>query len=1302
MRATRQPFVSHAQNFEDIVLWRVLQDVDEGCYVDVGACDPIADSISWAFYQRGWRGALIEPVPSWADALRRRRPYDVTIEAAAGAATRIAPLFASRTTGNSTLVRDVADRIGADGIELREVTTEVKPLDDLLEDAGFQGRTIHFCTIDVEGSETEVLAGFDLARWRPWILVVEATEPNRRLASHPAWEDRVLAQGYRFSLFDGLNRFYVHADKAHDFGDRLSYPACVFDEPFHCAVTSARRAEQLERERTSLLDRLTDAEREKATLVNRLAQFERGNEVLVARAGAAAAQLSAMEATISWRVTRPLRAVRARQIRRGPSARHTAGGTDVRRGPGQGRVHSAHERADLEHAFAQRVTQAAGLLLPAGGAFSDRDVDEALALFQEALTSSGASDRAQAWLALVAVDGTYPGEQTVEHLARMLRMDGAGALCKELSRRFAESIANGLATTEELDVRRNRVVVDVTHTAMATDLHTGIQRVVRETVARWIDSGRPMDLIRFDLVSPAARVLSERACERFRSWRTYVGSASPGSYSDTDTTSAKTLVPWQCDLVVPELPFETQRTSAYRGLGSASVLRSLSMVGYDVIPIVAGEKVVTDVSTDFVGYLSVLKHADRVSSISRASKASFEAFGTMTATEGLRPPRVEAHELPTETLELDPGRIEAARSRLGVGVGPVVLVVGSHEPRKNHLAVLEAAERLWTARDNAAFELLFLGWSGWLSGEFDELVGRLVKAGRPIIVRKRCTEDELWAAYRLSRFSVFPSLLEGFGLPIAESLACGTPVITSDYGSMAEVAERGGCVLVDVPGVDKHAAAPLGDLGHAAVVGGDDRCPTGEGFGNRQAKTLEQGREDAEPRETIRRPELVLGAALAHDDRAAGCDEARDQLVELSAQPSAPTEKQELERGVVSSRPEPLGGLEDGEVILARLVRADDEHHRARPDPEPRPRGFEPVGVELERLGRQLVRLDPRRAQPLGGRHRAERLEAVLGRSTDRGDPIGVLQNGEVPDEVGRHLGDDLLAGNDRNDVVSDHRQRTEHGGGAKPAVRRSSLGLEGKLGNEEIALPRHEGLRRRRVGVGVRARRSRADVRAPAPESLGCSFREDSGGRRLEIEPDEVHGAARVDPAGDRLSHDPLDPGVQVGRHGGVGHVDDNPVVAEVELSRGGPAVLDAFREPAGQLLAESTRTVHPQHASDVLDGLLSRVGAVDGDECQPCLGAVGSRGRCQRFFEEGECLVHVSARERPARGEQEPRCLGHPLGKGPLQVSARVRAREWTPPRQARGEHPSHPASGVPKGPDESALRGRRGAVVSPARRS
>ena len=64
-------------------------------------------------------------------------------------------------------------------------------------------------------------------------------------------------------------------------------------------------------------------------------------------------------------------------------------------------------------------------------------------------------------------------------------------------------------------------------------------------------------------------------------------------------------------------------------------------------------------------------------------------------------------------------------------------------------------------------------------------------------VHQRVSEDELWSLYRLADLTVFVSFLEGYGLPVAESLASGTPVITSNYGSMAEIAAGGGALQVD-------------------------------------------------------------------------------------------------------------------------------------------------------------------------------------------------------------------------------------------------------------------------------------------------------------------------------------------------------------------------------------------------------------------------------------------------------------------------------------------------------------------------
>lgn len=802
MSSPPEPFTSYAQNFEDVVLWRVLHDVEEGFYVDVGACDPVADSISWGFYEQGWHGALVEPVPSWAAALRRRRPRDITIEAAAGVNAGTARLFASPSTGNSSLLRDVRDRLAGTGVEFAEIAVRVAPLDDLLEEAGLDGRTIHFCTIDVEGAEADVLTGFDLDRWRPWILVVEATEPNRPRPSHGSWEKHVIDAGYQFCLFDGLNRFYVHPDKAEDFAERLSYPACVFDDAFYRAVAGAHRVGEVERvateatQRAAELERAaTEATRRAAQLrqaASRVAEIERENAALLGRTENVTAQLNAMKATVSWRVTRPLRTLRAKQVRVAPESQSAT--REALAGP------ASAGAGDIEAAFAERLMQAAELLFPGSGAASDLELNEALAALEESLRSSTAPDSAKAWLSLVTVAGSFPGERSVDRLARIMRLDGAAGVRSELLGRFALIVEQGLAPTSRLDILRDQVVVDVTHTVSA-DLHTGIQRVVRETVAYWIGRDRPLHLVWVDLDVPAARLLAPTEYDRLRHWRSFVGSGRTISERVPELSTGNTLVPWGCSLVIPELPSEPARADAYRALAHASVLRSLSISVYDLIPMIASETVATVTTTNFGGYLSVVKHADRVSAISRTSANGFSAFATMTAAEGLARPAVEAHVLPAEAPELDPERVDRARIGLGLGALPVVLAVGSHEPRKNHLALLEAAERLWSDRGHT-FELLLIGGSSWLTEEFDDLVERLLSADRPVTVHKRCTEEELWAAYRLARFSVFPSLLEGYGLPIAESLASGTPVITSNHGSMAEVAEKGGCVLIDPRNID--------------------------------------------------------------------------------------------------------------------------------------------------------------------------------------------------------------------------------------------------------------------------------------------------------------------------------------------------------------------------------------------------------------------------------------------------------------------------------------------------------------------
>ena len=236
-------FVSYAQNFEDVVLWRVFQTISAGTYVDVGAADPVDDSVTQAFYERGWTGLDIEPNPEFADRLRAMRPRNVVIEECVGDSDEASVvLHVVRGTGLSTVRNDYAERITDPSLEIEAIRVPTRRLDAVLEGAGFAGRPIHFLKVDVEGAERSVLSSIDLKRWRPWVIVVESTEPRSTTLSFDSWEQLLLDANYSFSLFDGLNRFYL-AQEHREFEAVLSAPANFFDKPFVGIEESRIRAE---------------------------------------------------------------------------------------------------------------------------------------------------------------------------------------------------------------------------------------------------------------------------------------------------------------------------------------------------------------------------------------------------------------------------------------------------------------------------------------------------------------------------------------------------------------------------------------------------------------------------------------------------------------------------------------------------------------------------------------------------------------------------------------------------------------------------------------------------------------------------------------------------------------------------------------------------------------------------------------------------------------------------------------------------------------------------------------------------
>ncbi|EKU83205.1 FkbM family methyltransferase [Massilia timonae] len=327
-------FVSYAQNGEDVLLWRALGHVRHGFYIDVGANDPVEHSVTKAFYERGWRGVSIEPLPSFHQAFEEQRPHDVNLAIAAGAADGELTLYdVPAVRGWASPEQSVAEMHRAEGHEVAELTVPVRTLASICEEH-VRGE-IHFLKVDVEGFEGEVLRGMDFARWRPWVLVIEATLPNSRETNHESWEHLVTGQRYRFAWFDGLNRYYVaeeHAELLAHFGVQPN----VFDSFISWHLDHAWAAErtlgaalqaagerqkelgaQVERFHAQAMEllwqmdgatqRAEHAEGRAAVLTQELEQVHADAARLSAWAEGLQGQIAALENSTSWKITRPLR-----------------------------------------------------------------------------------------------------------------------------------------------------------------------------------------------------------------------------------------------------------------------------------------------------------------------------------------------------------------------------------------------------------------------------------------------------------------------------------------------------------------------------------------------------------------------------------------------------------------------------------------------------------------------------------------------------------------------------------------------------------------------------------------------------------------------------------------------------------------------------------------------------------------------------------------------------------------------------------------------------------------------------------
>jgi len=187
----------------------------------------------------------------------------------------------------------------------------------------------------------------------------------------------------------------------------------------------------------------------------------------------------------------------------------------------------------------------------------------------------------------------------------------------------------------------------------------------------------------------------------------------------------------------------------------------------------------------FESYIVALAKFDLVICVSEASRDDLLQFWS------------ELGPAPTETV-VETWPVEAVKTQHlpSNATRALILCVGSFEPRKNHLTLLRAADTLWNSGLDFDLELIGRSTGGFGSKVTAEL-GKLRRSARPIRWLKQVNDNVLDRAYEACRFTVYPSLMEGFGLPIAESLVHGKPCICGSNGALGEVARSGGCLIVD-------------------------------------------------------------------------------------------------------------------------------------------------------------------------------------------------------------------------------------------------------------------------------------------------------------------------------------------------------------------------------------------------------------------------------------------------------------------------------------------------------------------------
>jgi FkbM family methyltransferase len=191
--------LDHYDRDESQQVWRYFRCAAQGIFVDVGANHPTEQNLTWFLEQQGWTGLLIEPNPEMAKLLQEQRPQSRTIPVAVGSPAQVGEVDFHLAGPQSTLQPDF------DTVSTGVTRVPLRTLDSVLQESGLP--RVDFLSLDVEGKELDVLAGFDLVKWNPQLILIEDFFYDHR--KHAC----LCRRGYKLIKRTGYNNWYVPQDR---------------------------------------------------------------------------------------------------------------------------------------------------------------------------------------------------------------------------------------------------------------------------------------------------------------------------------------------------------------------------------------------------------------------------------------------------------------------------------------------------------------------------------------------------------------------------------------------------------------------------------------------------------------------------------------------------------------------------------------------------------------------------------------------------------------------------------------------------------------------------------------------------------------------------------------------------------------------------------------------------------------------------------------------------------------------------------------------------------------------------------